>query len=271
MPQITVNGYRLRYERIGHGSQLWLVFGGYGQDISSWAPHMQSMLETHSCICVELPGHTFLTHLRGEPLTQNHWQLIIESLCRKENLTSISVFGFSLGGRLALATLLALKGRVERVVLVAVEGLTSSPVYNLATGSTRGKALLKSIVIHPESLRPLFRFARTIRFLTPSGERLIRFALGTRKRRLQLYYSWLTLAQLPNTPEKGWSHFCKSFGITAHYIYAEGDYIHPQKKALLSISRMGIPAQRVSVLECSHTQLPFQAITQMATFTSLKS
>lgn len=99
-----------------NGNRPLLMFHGYGQDASVF-----KHIEGYS---IELFFHGNSIWNKGEePLEKSEWKDIIDEFLNKNNITTFSVLGFSMGGKFALATLEAFPGRVKEIILLAPDGV----------------------------------------------------------------------------------------------------------------------------------------------------
>jgi len=186
----------LHYAAAGTGPETLLLFHGFGQDHHAFSAF--NILSAHYTLyAFDLFFHgqsTWGAHER--PLDKNYWKKIIAAFCRAQHIETFTVAGFSLGGKLALATLEAFPEKTKGIVLMAPDGIKTSFWYSLATYPLLLRWLFKKMIDRPGLFTGLSRMLYTLR-LVDKG--LIRFAenqMNTLEKREQVYYTWVVFRQL---------------------------------------------------------------------------
>jgi pimeloyl-ACP methyl ester carboxylesterase len=140
---------RLPYQTFGHGPQVLLAFHGFGQEAAvfqTFAP----CFPKYTLYCFDLPFHG---QSQGGEIWVNGPADFVESLQKQLGtlLTKpFAVMGFSIGARPALALCMALPNLVERLILVAPDGLTNHPVFTMTTKTRLGRWLGGHMANQPE-------------------------------------------------------------------------------------------------------------------------
>jgi len=187
----------LHYVKAGNGKQPLLVFHGFGQDHTLYAPLVKSLSPRYTLYIVDLFFHGKSEWNEGEqPLQKSTWKKILEILFREHHVASFSILAYSLGGKFALATLEAFPTQVRKIFLLAPDGIKTSFWYSLATYPRAFRSLFKSMIFRHE------RFLWIANRLNESNlvdKGLIRFAdyqMNTEAKRTRVYYSWVVFRYL---------------------------------------------------------------------------
>lgn len=199
--RLEADGLSLRYLAVeGVSKDTWIVFHGFGQKPSDFMEGALELARIGRVLVVELPAHGQSNAPgNGIPVSLHVWEHWLLALCRKERVHTCSLFGYSLGGRLALASALVLKGRVEQLVLCAAEGASRAFWYTVATQTVLGRALLVRMVYQPGWVLGTLGFLARLGLLNKSVARFAGSQLGTKTQRRLVARSWMALRALPGS------------------------------------------------------------------------
>jgi pimeloyl-ACP methyl ester carboxylesterase len=96
-----VNGLRMYYEIHGSGRPLVLLHGAFGV-VEGWSGVLPTLAQTHQVILIELQGHGRTGDI-DRPLSFGQMAEDVAALLRHLKLEKADVFGYSMGGGVALA------------------------------------------------------------------------------------------------------------------------------------------------------------------------
>jgi len=263
---LLAGGLQMRYRHYpghaGHKGQAWVVFPGFGQRYQAWGPALHLLQALGPCYWVEQPGHgASAVPGGGAPILPEKWAQWVQQLCAQENIERPYLLGYSLGGRLALASALALNTRVQRLVLCAAEGTGPSFWYSLATGSGVGRFLLQTLVNNPAWLSAATRLLVGTGILQKSMARFATSQLKTQAARKLVADSWLALRLLPGPVEKATSALVKT--KTPVTVYA-GQYDRVVPVARLHAFAGRVPGTQVHIVPVGHNALPVHVCAVLA-------
>ena len=130
----SVNGINLYYEIHGTGTPLIMLHGGFGSFdmFSALAP---TLALDHQIIGVDLYGHG-RTALTNRPLRFEHMADDIAGLIEHLGLEKADVLGFSLGGAVALQTVIRHPERINKLVLISTPFKRTGWHPEMRTGMT---------------------------------------------------------------------------------------------------------------------------------------
>lgn len=165
------------------------MFHGYGQDASVF-----KHIEGYS---IELFFHGNSIWNKGEePLEKSEWKDIIDEFLNKNNITTFSVLGFSMGGKFALATLEAFPGRVKEIILLAPDGVQTSFWYSLATYPTAFRKLFKSMISNHSRFLKIAKASRQLGLIDKGVLRFVETQMDSEEKRKRVYHSWVVFRHL---------------------------------------------------------------------------
>ena len=114
----------------------------------------------------------------------------------RENIDKFSIAGYSLGSKFLLAILEGKASKIEKIFLIAPDGITTNTWYNLATYPVFLRGIFKLMVRFP---KPLFSFMKLMLKLKIVERGVIKFArseMNSLKKRKRVYYSWVVFRHL---------------------------------------------------------------------------
>lgn len=196
------HGSSLFYHKTGHGPKNLLLFHGFGQDHTVFLPLADALKDSHTLYIFDLYFHGDSKWNHGSypdnerPLEKNEWKEIMQHFLKEHDIQKFSVAGFSLGGKLALATLEAFPERISSIFLIAPDGIKTSFWYSLATYPFAFRKIFRSIIYKP---KVFFSLANILRSTGLMDRGLLRFAesqMNTEEKRKKVYYSWVVLRHL---------------------------------------------------------------------------
>ncbi len=187
---------RLHYAKGGSGGRAMLMFHGFGQSLhvfQDWVAHLE---QEYTLYAFDLYFHGSSTWPARDPLEKADWKKILEQFFAQEKIDRFELAGFSMGGKFVLAATELFPARVDRVILIAPDGIKTSFWYSLATYPIATRALFKSMVLKPNRL---YRLIKILRALHVVDRGLLRFAesqMNTEEKRRRVYYSWVYFRHL---------------------------------------------------------------------------
>jgi pimeloyl-ACP methyl ester carboxylesterase len=184
------DGNRLAYRSFGHGPATLLAFHGFGQNSHVFSPVNESAGHQFTILSIDLFFHGDSQYTAGHLLTTNDWQRLIGALLDARRINRFSVMGFSLGGRFALSTAEAFADRVDRLLLIAPDGITRSNWYDLATATSMGRWIFRYGLKHLSTLERAGHALVRVGLLNRTVMRFAELSLSTPAQRTLVYTVW---------------------------------------------------------------------------------
>ena len=116
--RVTVNGMRMYYEVSGRGDPLVVLHGAY-MNIPEMGAIIPRLATTHRVYAVELQGHGRTTDI-SRPITYENLADDVATFMDSVALLSADVFGYSMGGQVALQLAIRHPEKVRKVVAASV-------------------------------------------------------------------------------------------------------------------------------------------------------
>ena len=188
----------LHYVKCGNNSKVLLCFHGFGQDHRLWKNYLELLSNDYTIYVFDIFYHGKSTR-QANYLSKDEWHQEIREFLQKENIDRFNLLGFSLGGRFCLASYIDFHHKIDRVVLLAPDGIHRSFWYRLAN-SFFGNSLFKYLMYTPEKFD---QFVSVIQRTGIIRNSLIKFAereLATMHDKDKVYKTWTYFSSLQVAP-----------------------------------------------------------------------
>lgn len=193
---IQLGSERLHYLKTGRGKKLLLAFHGYGRDAQSmllFAPYLE---REYTCLFFDLPHHGGSHWGHGSVLSAMQLSGMVVELMNEHDVQKISLLGYSIGGRICLSIIHEMVECVERVTLLANDGLRIDPYYRFFTRNTLGKQLFRLMLVQPGAYLSLLSLLHKGKLLHEKRYKFLMQYLSDEAARKQLSLGWPAMAEL---------------------------------------------------------------------------
>jgi pimeloyl-ACP methyl ester carboxylesterase len=192
----------IEYYRWGSGPKPAICFHGYGEEAKSYEFLSKYGGDRFTFISVNLPFHGKTEWNDGLQFTRSDLSEIVAEILIKNNLKQqtsnfkLTLLGFSLGGRAALCLSQVIPDKIEKLVLLAPDGLKVNFWYWLATQSCVGNRFFRFTMKHPGWFLGFLKLLNKLGFVNASIFKFVNYYIGDAKGRQLLYDRWTTLRKL---------------------------------------------------------------------------
>ncbi|MBK7561552.1 MAG: alpha/beta hydrolase [Chitinophagaceae bacterium] len=193
------------YYRFGSGPQNVVCLHGFGEEASSFGFLANYTGNQFSFYSLDLPFHGATKWNDGQTFTQNDLQKIVQKITGMDLITpgktnsKLYLLGFSLGGRIALSLYQAMPAKIEKLVLLAPDGLKINLWYWLATQTIPGNKFFAFTMKKPAWFFGLLKLLNKLHLVNTSIFKFVNYYIGDADVRRLLYARWTTLRKLkPN-------------------------------------------------------------------------
>lgn len=107
--------------------------------------------------------------------------------------TSFSLVGYSMGGRVALDLMDRIADQVNKLLLIAPDGLHNKPWQQLATRTQLGNRLFGYLMQHPNLTKWYLNLMEKTGLYNKELLRFVHYYLDDREERITLYKRWTTM------------------------------------------------------------------------------
>src|SRR5690606_16400705 len=119
-------------------------------------------------------------------------------ILQKENFSSTdsyTVMGFSMGGRIALDYYENFPRQVNKLILLAPDGIRKSPWYRFSTQTAIGKFIFKHTMDSPTLFFRLLNIGKKLGLVNASIFKFVNYYIGDAAARDLLYKRWTTFSK----------------------------------------------------------------------------
>lgn len=237
---------------VGDGEKKIVAFHGYGQSgaVFEMPP---SVKKGYTIYAFDLFFHGKSVHPRLDPLlSHDHFKRFFEDFIRQTAINKFRVIGFSMGAKYALSLVLSYPEMIEKITLIAPDGIRKNFWYAVATGSGITRKVFSYVVRHPGFI---FRFSLWLERLNIIDGRVRKFTLSqmnSMEKRKKVFASWTFLRKFFVPPEK------ISSLIMKHNI--ETEIIIGRYDRIITLSDMEplsklIGKEKISVIKSGHSNI----------------
>lgn len=248
--EIELAGNEMYYGKTGSGKKTLLLFHGFGQDHRVFDDLTRSISADYTCYSFDLFFHGNSRQSKNaKPITSADWKNLLSTFLSAEKIEEFSLLGFSIGARLVLATIELFSNRIERVYLIAPDGIKNNFWFTVATQYGPTRMLFRKTITSPGLLTGVMGITGTLRLMHPSLLRFARNQMKTQEQREKIYNTWMMFSKLTmNLP--GIVSKINDSQIAVTLILGKHDRLIPQRENLLFIR--SIETGKVIQLESTH-------------------
>ncbi|WP_233507523.1 alpha/beta fold hydrolase [Adhaeribacter pallidiroseus] len=182
---------RLHYKVYGSGEQVVLAFHGYGQDHTHFY-NIAGVLPHVKIVAFDLFFHgQSVLHKKDTPLQKEFLAKLIQKLLDEQQISRFSLMAFSMGGKFALTLLEAFPEKINQVLLVAPDGISTSFWYSVATYPGWLQGLFKRTVVRPARFFKFINWLDNKRLVDPGLIKFAAWQMNSTQKRLRVYKSWV--------------------------------------------------------------------------------
>lgn len=192
----------IHYIRFGTGPQFLFAFHGFSESSNSFLALEPALKTNYTVIALDLPFHGATEWKENTPFTTDDLQGIISALLHELSITRFSVLGFSMGGKCALYAVLQFPEKIDRLLLMASDGIRTNKIYNVAVYPAWGRELFKTTIRHPRWFFTMVRITRSLGIISPWLYKFTYNHMDTREKRQRLYDTWISMSQFNPDIEK---------------------------------------------------------------------
>ena len=240
------------YYRYGTGPKWVCCLHGYGESGKSFEWLEGFLGKDYTLIAIDFPFHGDTSWKEEAVITAKDLLAIIQSITQQTQLL-VSLLGYSMGGRVALQLAMQIPQNIERLVLVAPDGLHENFWYRLATQTSVGNAFFRFTMRHPAWFLGFIQLAGKTGLLHKTIVKTTLHYIDTATKRTQLYQRWTAMHRFrPNLATV--KHQVARYHIPVRLLFGSYDQVIRSKRGVQF--RKGIENQvRLQVIQAGHQLL----------------
>ncbi len=190
----TYNNSKVHYRLFGNGPKLLFCFHGYGRDGYTFGFLEKSLGQKFTIVALDAPFHGH-TQWDDPVFKPTDLVSVLEQLATTlgNSTSKISLLGFSMGGRIVLNVTQHFASRIERIVLLAPDGLKFNFWHWFSTHTWLGNQIFDYTVHKPAWLLKAVLIAQKRGVITRNLAVFVRYYLENGDERFVLYRRWIIM------------------------------------------------------------------------------
>lgn len=120
--KISINSEELAYVEEGQGTKTLIFIHGLSSNLEAWKKNISGLNDTYRCIALDLPGYGKSSKNKTD-YSLLEYAAIIRKFAEEKQLENPVLVGHSMGGQIAVHTVLQNPGYFEKLILVAPAGI----------------------------------------------------------------------------------------------------------------------------------------------------
>lgn len=204
-------------------------------------------------------GHSVL-HKKDIPLQKEFLAQLIDKVLQEQQIARFSLMAFSMGGKLALTLLEFFPDKIDTVLLVAPDGISTSFWYSIATYPGWLQGLFKKTVIRPARFFKFINWLDQYKLIDSGLVKFAAYQMSNTQKRLRVYKSWVGFRTLTFDIRKI-VNLLNRHEIKLALILGEYDQVISGKR--LQVFARSVQNAEVVVLPTGHTFLLHQVATYL--------
>ncbi len=224
---INYKNSRIGWYCFGRGSKPVICFHGYGENAKAFSFLEKQAGNDFSFYAIDLPFHGKTEWNEGLNFQWEDLREIISEIAKDKKQISnnkITLLGFSLGGRIALSLYQAIPTQIEKVVLLAPDGLKVNFWYWLSTQTWIGNKLFYATMKNPGWFFSFLKLLNKTGIVNASIFRFVKYYIDNTEVRHELYNRWTSLRKLK--PDSSIiKSFIKQHKTAFRFVYGKHDRI----------------------------------------------
>ncbi len=198
---INYKGGKISYLSFGHGERALIAFHGFSENARSFLALAPILSGKYRVFALDFPFHGKSEWPPEIDFGLEDMIAVIEMLSAKENFDRFALMGFSMGGRIILSIIPFLYEQIEKLFLIAPDGIYTQKAFNVAVYPAWGRYLFRLISKNPRLffffLRLAYKYGRISRFMYEFTNN----HMDTRTKRERIYHTWMILKNFrPDIP-----------------------------------------------------------------------
>jgi pimeloyl-ACP methyl ester carboxylesterase len=263
----TLSGYirlgdeQLHHLSMGSGRKLLLAFHGYNNTAQIFQPFVSYLGREYTIISIDLPHHGKSEWPEVRRFDVSQLKQLIKFLLEEYKVDKLSLMGYSLGGRVCLKAVELMPGNIDKVLLIAPDGLAFNPFYYFLTRTAVGSNIFRRFLTDPQRYMGLIEFARRRKWLDESRYKFAMQYLQTESARNFLLRVWPGMSRLIPSSVKLRSAI-KRHSIPVHVFMGSYDRIIPVP--LAKKFKKELETVQLHILDKGHRVFDSETLPQMA-------
>ncbi|KAA5536535.1 alpha/beta hydrolase [Taibaiella lutea] len=258
---INYEDSRIHILKMGSGPKLLIAIHGFGNDAGIFRSVAEAFQEAYTMVSIDLPGHG-KTVWNKTYFEKQDLMAIIQGIKMEFGVDMFTLMGFSLGGRACLSIVELQPNWIDKLILLAPDGLKKNFWYNAATRNVFGKIIFKKMMQDPDAWLHYVDKLKQWNIIDASRFKFAKAHLTNEDIRHQLSYVWpVTSKLIVSTILAKWH--IRKYKIETHLYMGNHDRIFPPRQGQQFVK--GLKTASLHVLDQGHNLINERLIQELKT------
>lgn len=263
---VKYKDFLLEYKTFGDGPEYILAFHGVGRTADDYRIFEHNMGKKYTIVAINLYHHGNSVYpenrMFDNQISKKEFIEHIDELLKQLNIDRFSIMGYSLGGRVALTCVQLFYKRINRIILIAPDGLKISHYNNFVTRTNMGKNYVKWVVKKPEEFFGWIEKLHRYKLINNRSKRMIHFHFESHERRVLLRNVISSFKNIvPNISQV--ARHINKYNIELVMVFGKHDFIIPIKLGTRFMRKIK-SKKELHVIDASHNILTENASKQLS-------
>jgi pimeloyl-ACP methyl ester carboxylesterase len=262
----SYNNFSIEYKILGSGNEYMLAFHGMGRSADDFKIFEDSLGKRYTIVAINLFFHGNskypVNRIFHNQIRKDEFVALIEKLLSDLNINRFSLMGYSLGGRFVLSLVQFLDKRIDRIILIAPDGLKRSLYNDITTNTLIGKNFVKWMVKYPEAFFGTVDALHKYRLISNKVKKVIHIHFENHERRVLMRNALSSFKHINPNLRKVARNINKST-IELVMIFGKYDFIIPVKLGELFLKKIKAN-KKLHLINSSHNILTENASKALA-------
>lgn len=236
----------------GNGKNRVIAFHGFGQDGNAFYSIANSCSQ-FTIYSFDLPFHgETKIHANSPFFTVDYLVELTGALIQKCKLENFSILAYSIGAKCAYPIIENFGGKIERVWLLAPDGVAENFWYQFATANQFTRYIFRSLASKPNIVGGFAKVMLKLKIVNDEKAKLVQRSNASPMRSMQVYNTWVYFRKLK--PKLGeFDNVLKINNIQASIFLGDRDEVIP--KSRIEKKCRGFHTMEIITFPCTHNQL----------------
>lgn len=221
---IDFKSSRIHYIKFGDAPRFLFAFHGFGENAANFIKLQPALSTSYTVIAIDFPKHGHTQWVEDEHICPEDLADIVNSLMTHLGITRTALLGFSMGGRMVLSLTSLLSQKIDRIILLASDGIKTHLLFNIAVYPAWGRKLFAYVMHHPGFFLSVVKGLRNLRLISRFLHDFTMNQMGSAAKRLLILDTWLAISRF-NPSKKDIVQSINTHAIETIMIFGERDKV----------------------------------------------
>lgn len=185
----------IHYAVLGEGAEVLLCLHGFAESAESFSALVKHLTNKYTVVLIDMPLHGKTEWNEDLTLTVNDLVEIVQQV-PVIGANNFAMLGYSMGGRIALQLYQVMPQRINKLILIAPDGMIINFWYKLATQTKAGNRLFYGVMKKPHIFFMMTSFLQKLSLMNRGVYKYVEQHLKTADMRNRLYTIWTTMRKM---------------------------------------------------------------------------